>query len=473
MGRTLYDKLWDEHVVHTEDDGTAILYIDRHLVHEVTSPQAFEGLRVAGRKVWRISSIVATADHNTPTNGWELGYDGIADPISKEQITTLDSNIAEFGSAAYFPFMSKRQGIVHVIGPENGATLPGMTVVCGDSHTSTHGAFGALAHGIGTSEVEHVMATQTLLAKKAKNMLVRVDGTLGRGVTAKDIVLAIIGKIGTAGGTGYTIEFGGSAIRALSIEGRMTVCNMAIEAGARAGLVAVDEKTIAYIKGRPFAPAGVEWDHAVAYWQTLQSDADAQFDQVVVLNAGDIIPQITWGTSPEMVLGVDGHVPDPDKEKDPGKRLAIERALTYMGLQPGKALDDIFVDKVFIGSCTNSRIEDMREAASVVKKLGQKVAKNIKLALVVPGSGLVKEQAEREGLHEIFKAAGFEWREPGCSMCLAMNADRLEPGERCASTSNRNFEGRQGAGGRTHLVSPAMAAAAAVHGHFVDVRTLA
>ncbi len=473
MGRTLYDKLWDEHVVHTEDDGTAILYIDRHLVHEVTSPQAFEGLRVAGRKVWRISSIVATADHNTPTNGWELGYDGIADPISKEQITTLDSNIAEFGSAAYFPFMSKRQGIVHVIGPENGATLPGMTVVCGDSHTSTHGAFGALAHGIGTSEVEHVMATQTLLAKKAKNMLVRVDGTLGRGVTAKDIVLAIIGKIGTAGGTGYTIEFGGSAIRALSIEGRMTVCNMAIEAGARAGLVAVDEKTIAYIKGRPFAPTGVEWDHAVAYWQTLQSDADAQFDQVVVLNAGDIIPQITWGTSPEMVLGVDGHVPDPDKEKDPGKRLAIERALTYMGLQPGKALDDIFVDKVFIGSCTNSRIEDMREAAAVVKKLGQKVAKNIKLALVVPGSGLVKEQAEREGLHEIFKAAGFEWREPGCSMCLAMNADRLEPGERCASTSNRNFEGRQGAGGRTHLVSPAMAAAAAVHGHFVDVRTLA
>ena len=483
MGRTLYDKLWDEHVVHTEDDGTAILYIDRHLVHEVTSPQAFEGLRVAGRKVWRISSIVATADHNTPTNGWELGYDGIADPISKEQITTLDSNIAEFGSAAYFPFMSKRQGIVHVIGPENGATLPGMTVVCGDSHTSTHGAFGALAHGIGTSEVEHVMATQTLLAKKAKNMLVRVDGTLGRGVTAKDIVLAIIGKIGTAGGTGYTIEFGGNAIRALSIEGRMTVCNMAIEAGARAGLVAVDEKTIAYVKGRPFAPGtdrqtgqfvgGAEWDQAVAYWQTLQSDPDAHFDQVVELNASNIIPQVTWGTSPEMVLGVDGHVPDPDKEKDPGKRLAIERALTYMGLQPGKALNDIFVDKVFIGSCTNSRIEDMREAAAVVKKLGQKVAKNIKLALVVPGSGLVKEQAEREGLHEIFKAAGFEWREPGCSMCLAMNADRLEPGERCASTSNRNFEGRQGAGGRTHLVSPAMAAAAAVHGHFVDIRTLA
>ncbi len=483
MGRTLYDKLWDEHVVHTEEDGTAILYIDRHLVHEVTSPQAFEGLRVANRKVWRISSIVATADHNTPTHGWELGYDGIADPVSKEQITTLDANIAEFGSAAYFPFMSKRQGIVHVIGPENGATLPGMTVVCGDSHTSTHGAFGALAHGIGTSEVEHVMATQTLLAKKAKNMLVRVEGTLGRGVTAKDVVLAIIGKIGTAGGTGYTIEFGGSAIRSLSMEGRMTVCNMAIEAGARAGLVAVDDKTIAYVKGRPFAPGtdrqtgqfvgGPEWEQAVAYWQTLHSDAEAVFDQTVEIRAADIVPQVTWGTSPEMVLGVDGHVPDPDKEKDPGKRLAIERALTYMDLKPGKALSDIFVDKVFIGSCTNSRIEDMREAAAVVKQLGQKVAKNIKLAMVVPGSGLVKEQAEREGLHEIFKAAGFEWREPGCSMCLAMNADRLEPGERCASTSNRNFEGRQGAGGRTHLVSPAMAAAAAVHGHFVDVRTFA
>jgi len=482
MGRTLYDKLWDEHVVHTEDDGTAILYIDRHLVHEVTSPQAFEGLRVAGRKVWRVSSIVATADHNTPTTGWERGYDGIADPISKEQITTLDSNIAEFGSAAYFPFLSKRQGIVHVIGPENGATLPGMTVVCGDSHTSTHGAFGALAHGIGTSEVEHVMATQTLLAKKARNMLVRVDGTVAPGVTAKDIVLAIIGRIGTAGGTGYTIEFGGAAIRALSVEGRMTVCNMAIEAGARAGLVAVDDKTVAYLRNRPFAPGfdattgktgGVEWDQAVAYWQTLHSDADAKFDTVVELDAAQILPQVTWGTSPEMVVPVNGRVPDPDREKDAVKRGAIERALTYMGLEPNKAMDDIFVDKVFIGSCTNSRIEDMREAAAVVKKLGQKVAKNVKLALVVPGSGLVKEQAEREGLHEIFKAAGFEWREPGCSMCLAMNADRLEPGERCASTSNRNFEGRQGNGGRTHLVSPAMAAAAAVHGHFVDVRTLA
>jgi 3-isopropylmalate/(R)-2-methylmalate dehydratase large subunit len=473
MGRTLYDKIWDEHVVHTEEDGTAVLYIDRHLVHEVTSPQAFEGLRQAGRPVWRMSSIVATADHNTPTTGWERGYDGITDPISREQVTTLDHNIAEFGAAAFFPFLHKRQGIVHVIGPENGATLPGMTVVCGDSHTSTHGAFGALAHGIGTSEVEHVMATQTLLAKKAKNLLLKVDGTVAPGITAKDIVLAIIGRIGTAGGTGYTIEFGGSAIRALSMEGRMTVCNMAIEAGARAGLVAVDQKTIDYVKGRPLAPNGVEWDHAVAYWKTLHSDANANFDAVVQLDASQIVPQVTWGTSPEMVLGIDARVPDPDKEKDAGKRDAIERALKYMGLQPGKALNDLYVDKVFIGSCTNSRIEDMREAAAVVKKLGQKVASNIKVAMVVPGSGLVKEQAEREGLHEIFKAAGFEWREPGCSMCLAMNADRLEPGERCASTSNRNFEGRQGAGGRTHLVSPAMAAAAAVHGHFVDIRTFA
>ena len=478
--RTLYDKIWDEHVVHTEDDGTSVLYIDRHLVHEVTSPQAFEGLRVAGRKVWRVSSIVATADHNTPTTGWEKGYDGITDLVSKEQITTLDSNIKEYGAAAYFPFLSKRQGIVHVIGPESGATLPGMTVVCGDSHTSTHGAFGALAHGIGTSEVEHVMATQTLLAKKAKNLLIKVEGALQKGVTAKDVVLAIIGKIGTAGGTGYTIEFAGSAIRSLSMEGRMTVCNMAIEAGARAGLVAVDEKTIDYVKGRSMAPGtdaktgqftgGPAWEQAVAYWKNLQSDPDATFDAVVELDATQIIPQVTWGTSPEMVLGIDGRVPDPDKEKDASQRLAIERALVYMGLEPNKALSDVFVDKVFIGSCTNSRIEDMREAAALVKKLGMKVAKNIKIAMVVPGSGLVKEQAEREGLHEIFKAAGFEWREPGCSMCLAMNADRLEPGERCASTSNRNFEGRQGAGGRTHLVSPAMAAAAAVHGHFVDVR---
>jgi 3-isopropylmalate/(R)-2-methylmalate dehydratase large subunit len=478
-GRTLYDKLWEEHVIHTEDDGTAVLYIDRHLVHEVTSPQAFEGLRQAGRKVWRVSSIVATADHNTPTTGWDRGYDGITDPTSREQITTLDSNIQEFGSAAYFPFLSKRQGIVHVIGPESGATLPGMTIVCGDSHTSTHGAFGALAHGIGTSEVEHVMATQTLLAKKAKNMLIRVDGILTRGCTAKDIVLAAIGKIGTAGGTGYTIEFGGPAIRALSMEGRMTVCNMAIEAGARAGLVSVDEKTIDYVKGRPLAPGhaapsgeagSVEWNQAVDYWKTLHSDPGAHFDAIVTLDASQIEPQVTWGTSPEMVLGINGLVPDPDKEKDANKRAAIERALMYMGLEPGKALNDLFVDKVFIGSCTNSRIEDMREAAVMVKNLGRKVASNIKLAMVVPGSGLVKQQAEREGLHTIFEAAGFEWREPGCSMCLAMNADRLEPGERCASTSNRNFEGRQGAGGRTHLVSPAMAAAAAIYGHFVDVR---
>jgi 3-isopropylmalate/(R)-2-methylmalate dehydratase large subunit len=473
MARTLYDKIWDEHVVHTEDDGTSVLYIDRHLVHEVTSPQAYEGLRQAGRKVWRISSVVATADHNTPTTGWELGYAGLTDPISKEQIVTLDANIKEYGAAAFFPFLSKRQGIVHVIGPESGATLPGMTVVCGDSHTATHGAFGALAHGIGTSEVEHVLATQTLLAKKAKNMLIKVEGTLTKGVSGKDIVLAIIGKIGTAGGTGYTIEFAGSAIRGLSMEGRMTVCNMAIEAGARAGLVAVDEKTIEYVKGRLLSPTGVEWDLAVAYWKTLQSDANAQFDAVVELDASQILPQVTWGTSPEMVLGIDGIVPDPDKEKDAVKRGAIERALTYMALEPGKPLNDVFVDKVFIGSCTNSRIEDMREAAAVVKKLGQKVAKNIKLAMVVPGSGLVKEQAEREGLDQVFKAAGFEWREPGCSMCLGMNADRLEPGERCASTSNRNFEGRQGAGGRTHLVSPAMAAAAAIHGHFVDIRKFA
>ncbi len=486
MPRTLYDKLWDEHVVHTEDDGTAVLYIDRHLVHEVTSPQAFEGLRLANRPVWRTSSIVATADHNTPTTGWEQGYDGITDPISRLQVVTLDANIRAFGAAAYFPFLHQRQGIVHVIGPENGATLPGMTVVCGDSHTSTHGAFGALAHGIGTSEVEHVLATQTLLARKARNMLVRVDGALGRGVTAKDMVLAIIGKIGTAGGTGYTIEFGGSAIRGLSMEGRMTVCNMAIEAGARAGMVAVDEKTIDYVRGRPLSPGtapgtdqdggrfvgGPEWDAAVAQWRNLHSDEGAHFDAVVVLDGTQIQPQVTWGTSPEMVLPVDGRVPDPDKEKDSVKRGAIERALAYMGLQPNKAITDILVDKVFIGSCTNSRIEDLREAAAVVQRVGRKVAPNVKLAMVVPGSGLVKAQAEAEGLHHIFTAAGFEWRQPGCSMCLAMNADRLEPGERCASTSNRNFEGRQGNGGRTHLVSPAMAAAAAIEGHFVDVRRL-
>ncbi len=472
IARTLYDKLWDEHVVHTEEDGTSVLYIDRHLVHEVTSPQAFEGLRLAGRKVWRVSSIVATADHNTPTNGWDKGYEGITDPISKLQVTTLDDNIKAHGAAAYFPFLDKRQGIVHVIGPEQGATLPGMTVVCGDSHTSTHGAFGALAHGIGTSEVEHVMATQTLLAKKAKNMLVRVDGVLSKGCSAKDVALAIIGKIGTAGGTGYTIEFGGAAIRALTMEGRMTLCNMAIEAGARAGLVAVDEATLSYVKGRTFAPKGLEYEQACLYWRTLRSDAGAHFDAVVELDAAQIQPQVTWGTSPEMVLSIDGRVPDPDKEKDDTKRDAIERALVYMGLTPNKAIADVRIDKVFIGSCTNSRIEDMREAAAVVRRIGGRVAANVKLALVVPGSGLVKAQAEAEGLHEVFKAAGFEWREPGCSMCLAMNADRLEPGERCASTSNRNFEGRQGAGGRSHLVSPAMAAAAAMNGHFVDVRRI-
>ena len=469
MGRTLYDKLWDEHVVHAEDDGTTVLYIDRHLLHEVTSPQAFEGLDLAGRKVWRLSANLAVSDHNVPTTDRSQG---ISDPVSKLQVDTLDANCDRAG-ITQFKMNDRRQGIVHVIGPEQGATLPGMTVVCGDSHTSTHGAFAALAHGIGTSEVEHVLATQTLLAKKAKNMLVKVEGTLTKGLTAKDIVLAIIGKIGTAGGTGYTIEFGGSAIRALSMEGRMTVCNMAIEAGARAGLVGVDETTIAYVKGRPFTPKGVEFDHAAALWRTLRSDEGAHFDAVVEMDASTLKPQVTWGTSPEMVLSIDDRVPDPDKEKDDVKRGAIERALVYMGLEPNKPIADIRIDKVFIGSCTNSRIEDMREAAAVVKKLGQKVARNVKLAMVVPGSGLVKAQAEREGLHEIFKAAGFEWREPGCSMCLAMNADRLEPGERCASTSNRNFEGRQGNGGRTHLVSPAMAAAAAVHGHFVDVRQFA
>ncbi|MFG6489436.1 3-isopropylmalate dehydratase large subunit [Roseateles sp. BYS78W] len=467
--RTLYDKLWDEHVVHSEPDGTALLYIDRHLVHEVTSPQAFEGLDLAGRKVWRLSANLAVSDHNVPTTDRSHG---IADPVSRLQVDTLDANCDRFG-ITQFKMSDKRQGIVHVIGPEQGATLPGMTVVCGDSHTSTHGAFGALAHGIGTSEVEHVLATQTLSAKKAKNLLVKVEGQCAKGVGAKDIVLAIIGKIGTAGGTGYTIEFAGSAIRALSMEGRMTVCNMAIEAGARAGLIAVDDTTINYVKGRPFSPTGVEWDQAVAYWRTLHSDPGAHFDKVVELDAAQIRPQVSWGTSPEMVLAVDDRVPDPDKEKDAVKRGAIERALTYMALEPNKAISDIHVDKVFIGSCTNSRIEDMREAAAVVRRVGGRVAKNIKLALVVPGSGLVKAQAEAEGLDQVFKGAGFEWREPGCSMCLAMNADRLEPGERCASTSNRNFEGRQGAGGRTHLVSPAMAAAAAMTGHFVDVRNLA
>jgi 3-isopropylmalate/(R)-2-methylmalate dehydratase large subunit len=467
--RTLYDKIWDEHVVHTEEDGTAVLYIDRHLVHEVTSPQAFEGLDLAHRKVWRLSANLAVSDHNVPTTDRSQG---IADPVSRLQVETLDKNCDRYG-ITQFKMTDRRQGIVHVIGPEQGATLPGMTVVCGDSHTSTHGAFGALAHGIGTSEVEHVLATQTLLAKKAKNMLVKVGGTLAKGCGAKDIVLAIIGRIGTAGGTGYTIEFGGSAIRALSMEGRMTVCNMAIEAGARAGLIGVDDTTIQYVKGRPYSPNGVEWEQAVAYWRTLHSDPAAKFDLVVELDASEIRPQVTWGTSPEMVLSIEDRVPDPEREKDAVKRNAMERALQYMALEPNKPIADIRIDKVFIGSCTNSRIEDMREAAAVVRRLGGKVASNVKLAMVVPGSGLVKEQAEREGLDQVFKAAGFEWREPGCSMCLAMNADRLEPGERCASTSNRNFEGRQGAGGRTHLVSPAMAAAAAIEGHFVDVRRIA
>ena len=469
MGRTLYDKIWDEHVVHTEDDGTAVLYIDRHLLQEVTSPQAFEGLDLASRKVWRISANLAVSDHNVPTTDRSHG---IADPVSKLQVDTLDSNCDRNG-ITQFKMTDKRQGIVHVIGPEQGATLPGMTVVCGDSHTSTHGAFGALAHGIGTSEVEHVLATQTLLAKKARNMLVKVEGQITKGCGAKDIVLAIIGKIGTAGGTGYTIEFAGSAIRALSMEGRMTVCNMAIEAGARAGLIGVDEITLNYVQGRPFSPKGLELQQALEYWRTLRSDADAHWDAVVEIDAATIRPQVTWGTSPEMVLSIEDRVPDPDRERDPVKRGAMERALTYMALEPNKPIADILIDKVFIGSCTNSRIEDMREAAAVVRRIGGKVASNVKLAMVVPGSGLVKEQAEREGLDQVFKSAGFEWREPGCSMCLAMNADRLEPGERCASTSNRNFEGRQGAGGRTHLVSPAMAAAAAMEGHFVDVRRIA
>jgi 3-isopropylmalate/(R)-2-methylmalate dehydratase large subunit len=470
MARTLYDKLWDDHVVHMEEDGTTVLYIDRQLLHEVTSPQAFEGLSLAKRPVWRNSANLAVSDHNVPTTDRS---EGIKDPVSRLQIDTLDKNCDSFGITQY-KMHDKRQGIVHVIGPEQGATLPGMTVVCGDSHTSTHGAFGALAFGIGTSEVEHVLATQTLLMKKSKNMLVRVEGQLPLGCSAKDIVLAIIGKIGTAGGTGYTIEFAGTAIRALSMEGRMTICNMAIEAGARAGIMGVDETTISYVKGRPYAPAeGEAWRQALQYWRKLHTDEGAEFDRVVELRAEEIKPQVTWGTSPEMVLSIEDKVPDPEKEKDPVKREAMERALSYMGLTPNTAIEAIMVDKVFIGSCTNSRIEDIRAAARVVERIAKKVSPTVKLAMVVPGSGLVKEQAEREGLDRVFKAAGFEWREPGCSMCLAMNADRLEPGERCASTSNRNFEGRQGNGGRTHLVSPAMAAAAALEGHFVDVRKIA
>ncbi|WP_313042232.1 3-isopropylmalate dehydratase large subunit [Pseudomonas sp.] len=469
-GKTLYDKLWDSHEVKRRDDGSSLIYIDRHIIHEVTSPQAFEGLRLAGRKPWRVDSIIATPDHNVPTTPERKGgIEAIADQVSRLQVQTLDDYCDEYGITE-FKMNDVRQGIVHVIGPEQGATLPGMTVVCGDSHTSTHGAFGALAHGIGTSEVEHVFATQCLVAKKMKNMLVRVEGQLPFGVTAKDIVLAVIGKIGTAGGNGHAIEFAGSAIRDLSIEGRMTICNMSIEAGARVGMVAADEKTVEYVKGRPFAPQGADWDAAVEAWKDLVSDADAVFDTVVELDAAQIKPQVSWGTSPEMVLAVDQNVPDPAKEADLVKRGSIERALKYMGLTANQAITDIQLDRVFIGSCTNSRIEDLRAAAVIAK--GRKVASTIKQAIVVPGSGLVKAQAEAEGLDKIFLDAGFEWREPGCSMCLAMNPDRLESGEHCASTSNRNFEGRQGAGGRTHLVSPAMAAAAAVNGRFIDVREL-
>jgi 3-isopropylmalate/(R)-2-methylmalate dehydratase large subunit len=468
---TLYDKLWQAHLVHERDDGSALIYIDRHIVHEVTSPQAFEGLRLAGRKPWRVDSIVATPDHNVPTTVVERasGVAGIEDPVSKIQVQTLDDNCDELGILE-FKINDRRQGIVHVVGPETGACLPGMTIVCGDSHTSTNGALGALAFGIGTSEVEHVLATQCLVAKKMKNLLVQVDGELGPGVTPKDVVLAIIGVIGTAGGTGYAIEFGGEVFRRMSMEGRLTVCNMAIEAGARAGMVAVDDITLEYVKGKPFAPQGELWEKAVAEWRQLHSDPDACFDRVVKIDGSSIQPQVTWGTSPEMVLPVSGRVPDPAVETDPVKQSSITRALDYMGLQAGQPIRDIRIDKVFIGSCTNSRIEDLRAAASVVK--GRRKSPSVALAMVVPGSGQVKAQAEAEGLDVIFKEAGFEWREPGCSMCLAMNADRLEPGERCASTSNRNFEGRQGYGGRTHLVSPAMAAAAAIAGHFIDVREL-
>ncbi len=460
--RNLYDKLWESHVVRQEEDGTALLYIDRHLVHEVTSPQAFEGLRINGRTPWRQGSVLAVADHNVPTTGREAG---IKDPISRLQVETLDSNCEHFGIEE-FRMNDLRQGIVHVVGPEQGATLPGMTVVCGDSHTSTHGAFAALAFGIGTSEVEHVLATQCLIARKSKSMRISVEGKLSPGVTAKDVALYIIGKIGTAGGTGYAMEFSGNAIRSLSMEGRMTLCNMAIEAGARAGMVAVDEKTLDYVRGRPFSPKGEMFDAACRYWNTLKSDEGASFDSEVTIDAAEIRPQVTWGTSPEMVVPIDGSVPDPGKVADPVKRQGMEKALEYMGLKPDTKMEDIQVDKVFIGSCTNSRIEDLRAAAAIVR--GRHVAGNVKLAMVVPGSGLVKHQAEEEGLDRIFIDAGFEWRDPGCSMCLAMNDDRLRPGERCASTSNRNFEGRQGPGGRTHLVSPELAAAAAVAGHFID-----
>ncbi|XOZ34260.1 3-isopropylmalate dehydratase large subunit [Halomonadaceae bacterium KBTZ08] len=465
-GKTLYDKLWDAHLVKERADGSCLIYIDRHMLHEVTSPQAFEGLRLAGRKPWRIDANLATVDHNVPTKGRENGVEGIADPVSRTQVQTLDNNCNEFGIVEY-GMNDQRQGIVHVIGPEQGATLPGMTVVCGDSHTSTHGAFGALAHGIGTSEVEHVLATQCLVQQKSRNMLVQVDGELKPGITGKDVMLAIIGKIGTAGGTGYAIEYAGSAIRSLSMEARMTMCNMSIEAGARAGMVAVDDKTIEYVKDRPMAPKGEMWDRAVTAWRELKSDEDAEFDKVVYLDAAEIEPQVSWGTSPEMVTNVGDRVPDPAHESDPIKREGMERALKYMGLEPNTPMTGITLDRVFIGSCTNARIEDLREAAAIVR--GQTVASTLTQAMVVPGSGMVKAQAEKEGLDRIFIEAGFEWREPGCSMCLGMNPDQLGEGEHCASTSNRNFEGRQGFGGRTHLVSPAMAAAAAIHGHFVDI----
>lgn len=463
-GKTLYDKLWDSHVVTEYDDGSALLYIDRQLLHEVTSPQAFEGLRLAGRQPWRVASNLAVTDHNVPTTDRSQP---VEDPVSRVQIETLDRNCKDF-QVIEFGIRDPRQGIVHVVGPEQGTTLPGMTLVCGDSHTSTHGALGALAFGVGTSEVEHVLATQTLVQKKARTMLIRIDGQLGRGVTAKDIILAIIGRIGTAGGTGYALEYGGEAIRSLSMEWRMTICNMSIEAGARTGMVAVDDTTIEYVRGRPNAPEGALWDQAVASWRHLVSDEDAAFDRVVELHADEIEPQVTWGTSPEMVASVNRRVPDPAEESDAVRARAMGRALEYMGLEPGTPLTDIPMDKIFIGSCTNARIEDLREAAAVVH--GRRVAENIRQALVVPGSGVVKQQAEGEGLDRVFLDAGFEWREPGCSMCLGMNPDRLEPGERCASTSNRNFEGRQGQGGRTHLASPAMVAAAAIHGHFVDIR---
>jgi 3-isopropylmalate/(R)-2-methylmalate dehydratase large subunit len=469
-GKTLYDKLWDAHLVKQRDDGSSLIYIDRHILHEVTSPQAFEGLRMADRKPWRLDVNVATPDHNISTDTAEraAGVDGIPDEVSRIQVKTLDDNCDYFGIRE-FGMNEMGQGIVHVMGPELGASLPGMTVVCGDSHTATHGAFACLAHGIGTSEVEHVLATQCLVAKKMKNMLINVDGQLGNGVTPKDVVLAIIGEIGTAGGTGYAIEFAGQVFRDMSIEGRMTVCNMAIEAGARVGMVAADDKTIEYFKGRQFAPTGEVWDQAVAYWETLQSDAGATFDAVVELSGADIAPQVTWGTSPEMVAPVTGFIPSAENEQDPAKKQGIERALTYMGLEGGTPIAEIPVDRVFIGSCTNSRIEDMRAAAEVAK--GRKVSESIKQVLVVPGSQMVKAQAEAEGLDKIFIEAGMDWREPGCSMCLAMNADKLGAGEHCASTSNRNFEGRQGSGGRTHLVSPAMAAAAAIAGHITDVRS--